>query len=197
MKILGISAKSKNGKDTIANYLIEKGFQRVAFADPLKTTLSVLVNEPLEHFHTQEGKEMVNQMTKIKNRILLQAFGEVMRNDFPEAVKRIADPSTDMSFFDDHMFWVNTCLSVLKSKPDAKYVISDVRYPNEVEAIKAQGGVVIRHFRRDWIPDPELEKHHSETALDGYTGFDRIATTASIEQMYRWIDWVLEHYALT
>lgn len=54
----------------------------------------------------------------------------------------------------------------------AKYpnwIITDVRFPNEVKAIKDRGGIVIRIERPEigWTGD-----HESETALDGYTDFN-------------------------
>jgi len=51
------------------------------------------------------------------------------------------------------------------------WFISDVRFPGEVEAIKAHGGVVIRINRPEVI---STDTHESETALDNYQGFDAV-----------------------
>ena len=54
------------------------------------------------------------------------------------------------------------------------WIITDVRFPNEAEAIKRYGGKVIR-VNRDYVSteDPK-HQHSSETALDNYEGFDHI-----------------------
>lgn len=51
------------------------------------------------------------------------------------------------------------------------WFISDVRFPGEVEAIKARGGVVIRVNRPEVI---STDTHESETSLDNYEGFDAV-----------------------
>jgi len=48
--------------------------------------------------------------------------------------------------------------------------ICDCRFPNEVEAVQEAGGKVIRLTRFTTDVDP----HPSETALDGYKGFDAV-----------------------
>lgn len=48
-------------------------------------------------------------------------------------------------------------------------MITDCRFPDEVEVVQEAGGKVIR-FLRNELNDP----HHSETALDDYTGFDAV-----------------------
>jgi hypothetical protein len=50
-----------------------------------------------------------------------------------------------------------------------KWIISDVRFPDEVEAIKERGGVVIR-IERPSVKNNDT--HISETSLDNYKDFD-------------------------
>lgn len=52
------------------------------------------------------------------------------------------------------------------------WIITDVRFPNEVKAIKEKGGIVIR-VNRD-LGLPIVDNHISETALDSYEEFDYI-----------------------
>ena len=51
-----------------------------------------------------------------------------------------------------------------------KWIITDVRFPNEAQAIKDRGGVLIR-VNRPGIP---VGEHPSEIALDDYYGWDFI-----------------------
>lgn len=57
-----------------------------------------------------------------------------------------------------------------KNKFSDKWIITDVRFPNEAEAIKKRGGILIRVNNPDYVPYPE--EHKSETELDSYNGFD-------------------------
>ena len=61
-------------------------------------------------------------------------------------------------------------------KNDMKYpnwIIPDVRFPNEVEAIKERGGIVIR-VNRSTTKSDSNSNHESEIALDHYHDFDAI-----------------------
>ena len=75
--------------------------------------------------------------------------------------------------------WVNSMFSDFRDS--SKWIITDVRFPNEVEAIHRHGGKVIRIDRTtgNALIDNNVHavtdhQHPSETALDGYTGFDDI-----------------------
>ena len=50
------------------------------------------------------------------------------------------------------------------------WIITDVRFPNEAQAIKDRGGIVIRVNRNSDI----IDNHLSETALDNFKGFDHV-----------------------
>lgn len=67
----------------------------------------------------------------------------------------------------DNDMWVNATINVInKYKPELA-IITDVRFPNEVEGIQAAGGKVVRLTRNPYDDD-----HASETALDNYENFD-------------------------
>lgn len=55
--------------------------------------------------------------------------------------------------------------------------VADVRKPAEVRAVQALGGKVIRLLR---APHAGTDLHSSETALDGYTGFDAVIDNAKL-----------------
>jgi dephospho-CoA kinase len=68
---IGLTGKARSGKDTVANYLVERHqFQRVAFGDSLKRYLSEIF------------PDLINEN---KPRALLQRFGQSMR-EFDEDV---------------------------------------------------------------------------------------------------------------
>ena len=80
--------------------------------------------------------------------------------------------------------WVNSTFA--NYTEDSKWIISDVRFPNEAEVIKSKGGILIRVNRPGF---EDTGNHESETALDNYKGFDYIVDNDSniddlIEKIY-------------
>ena len=57
--------------------------------------------------------------------------------------------------------WTSNTIKRINAEQTELAIISDVRFPNEVEAITNEGGVVIKLTR-----NPFKDKHASETALD-------------------------------
>lgn len=151
MQIIGLSGKAGSGKDFIAaTYLRPLGFRPIALADQIKT---LAVGRRLctyeEAFHTKPPH--------VRN--ALQQMGtELGRDAYHEDV------------------WVETLgawLELFREKwGEEKFVITDVRFPNEVAGIQKLGGFVIRVWAPDRVatngmPD-HLRLHRSETALDQF-----------------------------
>ena len=62
-----------------------------------------------------------------------------------------------------------------RSFPD--WIITDVRFPNEAQAIKDRGGILIRINRPQYLDNGLVirkDEHLSETALDDYDEFDYV-----------------------
>lgn len=74
------------------------------------------------------------------------------------------------------------------------WVITDVRFPNEVEAIKQRGGIVIR-VNRNQMDDSSLKlEHASETALDNYEDWDYVIdNNGTIEELIEKVKTIIEH----
>lgn len=141
MRLIGLSGFAQAGKDLAASFLVERGFKRYAFADVLRWSLYNL-NPPLIVNNTYIGRvqDVVDDRgweyakTEIDEvRQLLQRFGtEVGRAIYGED------------------FWVDMVMSRLNEK--GSYVITDARYPNEVQAIHDRGGKVFRIDRYNGKP---------------------------------------------
>lgn len=145
--IIGIAGFQGSGKDTIADYLQNiYGFKRDSFANTLKDAVAAVFGwdrELLEGRTTESRtwREQVDpwwaerlNMPNLTPRYVLQVWGtEVARK----------------SFHDDT--WIASLENKLR-KTSNDIVISDVRFPNEISAIKRAGGIVIRVTRG---PEPE------------------------------------------
>jgi hypothetical protein len=137
--IIGISGFIGSGKDTVADYLVNcHEFRRESFANTLKDAVAVVFgwDRILLEGRTKEAREWREQvdpwwaerlnMPDLTPRWVLQYWGtEVIRN----------------AFHDD--MWIASLENKLRKTTD-NIVISDVRFPNEIAAIKNSGGICIR-----------------------------------------------------
>lgn len=82
--------------------------------------------------------------------------------------------------------WVDATLKQIQQENSAFALICDLRFPNEVDGVKAVGGKTVR-LTRD--PNNGNDKHSSETALDNYdvANYDKIIDnkTMSIDAQNR------------
>ena len=64
--IVAFCGKAGAGKDTAAQVLCDHlGFERLAFADPLKEALAIIANEPVQNFHDPVLKEELDRKSVV------------------------------------------------------------------------------------------------------------------------------------
>jgi dephospho-CoA kinase len=138
--ILGIAGKKRSGKDTIGNYLINNyGYIRYAFGDPVKEVCKILFGFNNEQLHG-EKKELVSQYG-ISPREAFQKIG----TEFGRVTIHDILPSLNI---EQGNLWIEIfnrkCNEIRENeKGKTNIIITDVRFENEVEAIKKQGGKII------------------------------------------------------
>ena len=98
------------------------------------------------------GGYYIGQEVKLTPRKILQLLGT-------EAGRQIIHPN----------IWVNALMS--EYKESSQWIITDTRFPNELQAVKDRGGVTIKVLRPE--TDHLAGDHASETALDNAT-FDYV-----------------------
>jgi hypothetical protein len=120
MSIILLRGFSHSGKDYIGHILSNNyGYKRVAFADSLKKLVQEKFNCSLEQLHTQEGKVQICENDSFKRTYRQILIDEALR------LRNIDD-----SIFAKH------CCSEIYEKKLTKIVITDWRYPNEIEIIE-------------------------------------------------------------
>lgn len=160
MAIIGINGYAGSGKDTVAQIIQElqpdKNWQIKKFSGKLKQMASLITKVPAEKFEEQEFKEKgtisivpntygANSFKKYQVREFLQYLGtECVRDLLGEYV------------------WVDALLKDYNPKKD-NWIITDMRFPNELHGVLAKLGVSLRIERVDIKP---INAHLSETALD-------------------------------
>lgn len=177
--VIGISGWARSGKDTSADYLVEKyGYKKFSFAKPMK-----------EAMYRLDPRITVNELANTSLRVGVDVYDwEGLKERSPDVRGLLQRMGTEVGremFGED--FWVNHALD---SIPDGtKAVIADVRYPNEADAIRKLGGKVIRVEREGVKPANE---HPSESALNDYN-FDVVITNNStIETLNSVLDKIIE-----
>lgn len=204
--IIGITGFIGSGKDTVANYLVAKhGFVRDSFAGTLKDAVAQVFGwdrELLEGLtpEAREWREQVDpwwakrlNMPDLTPRYMLQLWGtEVCRRGFHDDI------------------WIASLENRMRKTVD-DVVISDVRFPNEIAAIRKFGGICILvnrgplpewydcALRENTTPEDEqwlLEDahqlmpqryprvHHSEWAWIGQTFNYTIDNNGTVEELY-------------
>jgi len=137
--IIGLCGLIGSGKGTVGDILVaEHNFTKISFADKLKdgvasvfgwdrallegdTDRSRLWREKVDEYWTAETGRVITP------RIILQEFGtDCMRHGFYDGV------------------WVSLTKKEILENPDRNFVVTDVRFPNEIDMVQSIGGEVWR-----------------------------------------------------
>lgn len=202
--IIGISGKVQSGKDlagSMTQFLLSqahKDYQRSyeewlmmepqyrtsyeihKFADPLKEIVCIMMGckrSDLEDINFKNS--LLPECWRVNSylpkdctyRMFLQMLGSDV---FNQHVHRDTWINSLMSRYDSN---IRTVRGSFKSTPN--WIITDVRFPNEVQAIEERGGFIIRIERASC---PKLD-HISETALDDYPFKHIIYNNGSKEEL--------------
>lgn len=154
MKIIGITGKAGAGKDTVADYLVNyHGFVKYSLAEPIKQMLDVIGVD----CRTRETKERAHPIFGVSPRRMAQTLGtEWMRDTICETgwLKLAAIFIARTRAKRRNIFGVNV-------GPEG-IVIPDIRFDNEADWLRGQGGDVW-HIVRDGIAP--VEAHSSESGV--------------------------------
>lgn len=155
--IVGITGKKRSGKDTAANIFVEKfGYTRLSFAGPIKEACKLFFLWTDDYI--EEHKEEIDHRWGISPRQALQSLGDDWAQRFLPSHFPLFDEVTGRKL------WVNNLFTKINLADKQKdYVISDVRYQFEVDAIKNHNGMIL-HIERPG--NTQFDPHASENSLD-------------------------------
>lgn len=174
--IVALSGVARSGKDTVAAALIAQGWEHRKFAAPLRLFLEA--QDPLVDFGAL-GARRLSQ--------LLATHGgwEQVKDRFPEVRRLMQRTGTEAGrgVLGDSL-WVDRALDGAGLL--APVVLTDCRFVNEADAVRASGGLVLRVERPGVGPkrSPDGSVHSSETALDGYPFDAVLSNNGTVERLH-------------
>jgi hypothetical protein len=191
--VIGISGRAGSGKDSVAKFLVEKGGwdHKIAFADNLKEMLKDIFSLTDDDLNTEQGKgrlflypiefspghltRIIYWISKTHPKIFQifsyeEAKDKFLGHKLNSVREMLQFVGTDVC----RHYFPHYHIDVLKSKLNTtdKYVISDVRFVDEVNFIKSIGGLVIRiHRDVHSLSAENINRNHiSETQLNNVLG---------------------------
>jgi hypothetical protein len=164
-KLVGFGCRAQVGKDTAA---WATGFTRLAFADNVRVLASVI-----DPYVTDFGLRLSDAVERLGWEGAKLEINEVRR-----LLQELGGGSREML---DSSIWIRPTMQFAGELmlEGHSVAISDVRYPNEVEAIRSKGGIVVRIDR----PDVPRLDHPTECALDDYDFDHVIDNSGTVEEL--------------
>jgi len=200
--IIGLCGKKRSGKDTAAEYLcFAYKFTRYGLADPMKKAVKeifLLSDDQL----WGDLKEALDARYNTTARKLLQVFGtELFQYDI---YKHIPELSVE-----PRKLWINRFVlwyrykqggipihfinslnnEIMYNDAPLDVVISDVRFPHEVDVIREMGGIIVK-IDRTCVDCTDC--HASETEMDKIEPDYIIDNNGSIKDLEHNLDILIE-----
>jgi len=209
--IIGISGRMGSGKNTVGD-IIEKIcltnegplFEQRSFAGKLKQIASLLTGIHVKKFENQEFKKSLlgDEWGVVKDNPLnsIPVFEDVQFNHLMSVREFLQKLGTEAMRDGLHTnVWVNALFADYRLWSDGSkdwypnWIITDMRFPNEMEVVKEKGGLTIRVVRPDFIENAftgqkfpikvHRNLHPSETALDDAEFDYEIINDGTIEDL--------------
>ncbi|MFE6493409.1 hypothetical protein [Streptomyces sp. NPDC057748] len=179
---IGIIGRARVGKDTAGQWLVDnRGFRRVAFADPLKA--AALELDPIvgtdDSDRCVEGERLSD---------VVSFWGWEQAKEEPE-VRRILQELGAAVRAIDPEFWLRAALTKVSAANEdgVPCVITDVRYPNEVDSLRRAGFHLV-YIDRPGVPQLNHESEGALTEEDAdyliHNDGDRAHFLREVENLY-------------
>lgn len=157
-RVIGLLGRKRSGKDSSGDYLISKyNFTRYAFADPIKDILKIMFDFSSNQLN--DDKEKIDDRWNVSPREVLQKFGtEICRHDLEKYLPKIKET------MNNETIWIKLFRIFYEKNKDKDIIITDVRFLDEINAIRSIGGKIVK-IERDNL---EYDGHSSEKDIDNY-----------------------------
>lgn len=195
---IGIIGRARVGKDTAGKWLVdERGYRRVAFADALKEAALKVdpIVEVTDYGDAIDSLSDVLRMAPVVDfrrplsNVDRRSPWERAKDEVPEVRRFLQELGSAMRAVDPEI-WIRPVLAQAIEANDAgvPVVVTDVRYPNEVESLRRAGFHLV-YIERPGVPQLD---HESENSLGPADGDLVITNDDTITQYLRDVERVWE-----
>lgn len=183
--LIGVCGRKRSGKDTFGNYVSRayENFETYAFADPLKRVCMVLFDFSHEQMYDGKAKETNDSRWGCTPRHVMQIVGtEICRNVLPTFIPQMNNI--------EGTFWIRHFLTWYRKKQNSdnvvNVVVTDVRFLDEAQAIRNQGGIIVKiESDREGV---NLDTHASEVELSNIVADYVLTNNGTKDQFYESIN---------
>jgi len=193
--VLGLHGPALAGKDTVADFLIEnRGWDaKLSFAKNLKEMCKAVFNLTDHDVYSQEGKKtFFPEPRTFTDRNLGSIMYWMVRTHKDAAIphtamtqvkslvgKQLVNPREVLQFVGTDIcrtliptYHVDVLLKAVADSPTSRFLVTDVRFPNEADLIVDElGGAVALISRPSASADNINTEHASETSMRSWPGF--------------------------
>lgn len=188
--IIGVIGHARSGKDTIAEYLIDKyNFKRYSLAQPMKEACKIIFDWDDDWVYGNL-KEDVDERWGISPRQVLQHIGtEWGQYALCEAFPQFKKSTGRFMWCKAFEYWYE------RNRSSAlNIVIPDIRFPHEVEFFRNFNNMykttILKVEREIDTSDPKYQ-HESERLIDGLEADEIVDNNGSMKALYKKIDGIL------
>jgi len=177
--LIGICGRKRHGKDTLGDYLVQHyGYTKIGFADALKEACRCIFGFNDDQLYG-DLKEVNDEFWGASPRKVLQYIGtDLFRFKIAEILPQVNDE-----------IWIKVVENKILQNPDKKYVITDVRFENELAFIKRLNGLSIK-VQRSTLK--ATDDHISESFIDQLLTDCVIKNNGTLEQLYEKLNNILK-----
>jgi len=179
--VIGMIGKAGSGKDTVGDYLCEKyGFIKMTLAEPLKSSVKeMFLLDDFTVYDREEREKPLPDFPEWSARKLFQFIGtDLMRKQFDDAL------------------WVKLLNKRIMQSEKEKIVVTDIRFPNEIDNIRNLGNKNGYHVDFIKVVRPGYDgksvgiSNHESESYDLMSGY-KILNDSSIDYLYESADFIL------
>lgn len=191
LQIIGICGQKRHGKDSVAHILRESGYTPIAFADPIKRIAADVYGLTYEQcFGSQQSKESIDPRWGRSPRHIFQRIGtEMGRSIHSETwIRYCMNAIQDASLGGGPLLhlpgrgWEHVSAFEQAGMDRKKWVVTDIRFPNEANAVRRAGGKVIKVVRPS-LDGAQKDDHASETSLSGIEVDHLVLNSGTLEDL--------------
>jgi hypothetical protein len=167
----------------------ESGWEIRKFAGKLKNIASHLTGIDIEDFEDQEFKK-----TNLGPEWWTTCDEGYQPMTVREFLQKLGTDALRMGLHDN--VWVNALMVDYNDDEQPQlpnWIITDTRFPNEAQAIKDKGGIIIRVERPGIVP---INNHPSEIGLDDWKFDYKIANVSDVVSLMFTVENILKHHKI-